>query len=212
MENRDSATAQRGDLIERLNSIGDPLQSLVAGKTKLIGANNLQSVATAKDVAAKVPDALSQLEACRQTWLWSRGASVAPALRSERRDDLLKALWKHYQQHEPASWDECVQYYLALVAIDRSAAAAAPKNAAAKTGGPAAGVLNQIRNKLSFPDAARQSIGVSGQAIESAGTSSLLRVLKPGYNSPADFNPQSAGLPQLFRQAFQQLSTMSAPL
>jgi hypothetical protein len=204
--------SERSQLLDRLNSIGDVLQTLIAGNRKRPATDAEQPSAVAKDIAAKVPDALAKLEACRQAWLSPQDSAAGMAKTAELRSALLKSLWNQYQQHEPASWDECVQYYLALVAIDRSAATAAPKNSAAKAGGPAAGVLNQIRNKLSFPDAARQSIGASGQAIESAGTSSLLRVLKPGYNSPADFNPQSAGLPQLFRQAFQQLSTTSAPL
>ena len=119
-----------------------------------------QPSAVAKDIAAKVPDALAKLEACRQAWLSPQDSAAGMAKTAELRSALLKSLWNQYQQHEPVSWDECVQYYLALVATDRSAAAAAPKNAAAKTGGPAAGVLNQIRNKLSFPDAA-QSINRS---------------------------------------------------
>ena len=56
---------------------------------------------------------------------------------------------------------------------------------------PRRGVLNQIRNKLSFPE--RRHTGNQSEYLVNAnrigrGTSSSLRVLKPGYNSPADFD------------------------
>jgi Cytochrome c554 and c-prime len=201
---------KRSELLDRLNAIGDPLQTLVAGNRKAT-ADAAKPSEVAKNVADKVPETLAKLDACRQALLsWQDGKPDAGKT-AELRGALLKALWNRFQQHEPANWDEYAQYYLALVAIDRSQAAA--KNGMAPgAGGPADRVLKDIRSRLNFDESAKQPANPLEQSANESKTPPILRVLRPGVNSPQDFNPQAAGLPELFRKAFQQLSTTSAPL
>ncbi len=199
-------------MLDRLNAIGDPLQTLVAGNRNA-PADAAKPSEVAKNVADKVPETLAKLDACRQALLsWQAGKPDAGKT-AELRGALLKALWNRFQQHEPANWDEYAQYYLALVAIDRSQAAAAAKNGTAPiAGGPADRVLKDIRSRLNFDESAKQPANPLEQSANESKTPPILRVLRPGVNSPQDFNPQAAGLPELFRKAFQQLSTTSTPL
>jgi hypothetical protein len=198
---------QRTELLDRLKSLGDSMQPLVGGKNSM-AENASDRIAAAQKVGQDVPDTLAKLDACRQALQdWERGKPDR-AKTAELRSALIKSLWNRYQQHEPANWDECAQYYLALVALDRSQAGPMPeKNAAAQTSsGPAAGVLNDIRKRLCFPTVANQQSEIENSS------SSMLRVLRPGLNSPQDFDPKAAGLPELFQRAFQKMSNSSAPL
>jgi hypothetical protein len=99
-----------------------------------------------------------------------------PADRALLRSALLKSLDSQFHRQLPRDWDEFVQYYLALVAVDRSQAKASDRRADE--------LLEAIRDRLSFPRASAAS--------ESATASSPgLRVTNPGWNSPLDFNPNA---------------------
>jgi hypothetical protein len=103
-------------------------------------------------------------------------ASSTPADQAALRKEVLRSLDSQFQRRRPRDWDEFVQYYLALVAIDRSQA----KGSSAR----AAELLEAIRNRLSFPR--------TSAASESATVSSpSLRVVNPGYSSPLDFDPNA---------------------
>jgi hypothetical protein len=103
-------------------------------------------------------------------------ASWTPADQAALRKEVLRSLDSQFHRQRPRDWDEFVQYYLALVAIDRSQG----KGSSAR----AAELLEAIRNRLSFPR--------TSAASESAATSSpSLRVMNPGYSSPLDFDPNA---------------------
>jgi len=102
--------------------------------------------------------------------------SSMPADRAVLRSSLLKSLDSQFHRQRPRNWDEFVQYYLALVAIERSQAQGSDS--------PAVELLEAIRNRLSFPRAS----AASGSA---ATASPSLRVMNPGYSSPLDFDPNA---------------------
>jgi hypothetical protein len=203
---------ERGRLMASLRNIGDPLQSLITGKRNAISGGSSNLAARPQTIANQVPEALASLDACIKALLATQELKSASAISPQLRNNILKSLWDHFEQSPPTSWDEFVQYYLALVAIDRSEAASATKNGSTRVSGTAsASVLNEIRNKLSFPEAVASPSTPIVQPGDSLATSSLLRVLRPGINSPADFDRKADGLSALLRRAFQQLSTTSSP-
>jgi len=129
-----------------------------------------------------------EAESCR-TELASSSSSVEasltsamPADRAALRSALLKLLENQFHRQRPRDWDEFVQSYLALVAIQRSQAQASDS--------PAVDLLEAIRNRLSFPR-------VSAESRPAATLSPNLRVMNPGFNSPLDFDPDAkqAGAP-----------------
>jgi hypothetical protein len=102
--------------------------------------------------------------------------SATPADQAALRSALLKSLDSQFHRQRPRNWDEFVQCYLALVAIERSQAQASHT--------PAVELLEAIRNRLSFPR-------VSADSRPAATLSSSLRVMSPGFNSPLDFDPNA---------------------
>jgi hypothetical protein len=102
--------------------------------------------------------------------------SAVPTDRDALRSALLKSLDGQFHRQRPRDWDEFVQYYLALVAIERSHAKGSDTRADE--------LLEAIRNRLSFPRAS----AASGSATAA---SSSLRVMNPGFNSPLDFDPNA---------------------
>ncbi len=99
------------------------------------------------------------------------------------RREIVNSLAKQFQNHKPESWDAFVQYYLALVAVHRSEVDAAKPRADRVSGRKelATGVLEEIRNRLSFPTDSATSA--------SQMPSPNLRVLRSGINSPEQFDP-----------------------
>jgi hypothetical protein len=148
------------------------------------GSNWLGSL---NHLTASMQTALPDLSAIRQdadkcrAQLTSRFSSAEASFTSSMPTDhaalrsaLLKSLDSQFHRQRPRDWDEFVQYYLALVAIERSQ----PQG----SDSPAVELLEAIRNRLSFPRASTAS--------ESAATASTsLRVMNPGYSSPLDFDP-----------------------
>ena len=181
------------------------------------------------DCAAKLNEFRS---AARGIEASASGAADSQALRTA----LLKSLADEFHHRRPSDWDEFVQYYLSLVALERSQE---QSRQPAKNDGVTdpsqkriADLLQVIRNRLSFPtdDRGMTAAGESSAAktptstgSTTAAPSSILRVLRSGFNSPLQFDPDAkqadavpddpAGksLVELFDEAFQLLSTSFSP-
>ena len=127
------------------------------------------------------------------------------------RGALVRVLAAQFRGHAPTSWDEFVQYYLALVAIDRSRIDAVELGTRTSTVQrrftDVTAILEAIRNRLSFPvDSPETTSAASplsgGPAVGGAGSqispvvkvtapSPNLRVLRSGFNSPLNFDPHA---------------------
>jgi hypothetical protein len=207
----------REKLQEDLKSLRGALEALLQTKTssehQFPGGRTDAAGQVAKETAA----ALAELDACRHAVddsLASR--TVGP---NKLSSELVQSLRKRFEQHAPANWDGYAQYYLALVAINRDRALESAKPGATKIPpGPADGILNDIRNLLSFSRMSKQTgdqlpqLANSANAASLAATDASLRVLRPGVNSPQSFDPTQMRLHEMFQRAFQQLSTSSTPL
>jgi hypothetical protein len=175
-------------------------------------------------VAALAHDSGVNLETAWSSSPWSALLTAPTADPQSLRTALLKSLATEFKRHRPSDWDQFVQYYLALVAIERSqnptdvTGPIASASAAHPT--PIDEVLLEIRNRLSFPSDEEAASGNSTDARSKtplAGSKSILRILRQGFNSPLKFDPDAkqegaargdlAGknLAELFDEAFRLL-------
>lgn len=174
-------------------------------------------------VAQQTSDGIAQIEICRQAALAHLSDKPSSAENAALRRQIIESLAAQFQQHKPESWDEFVQYYLALVAIYKSDADAKSQSADGilpqSQRKQLLNLLETIRNRLSF------SGDVQVNSPETNGTnkiSPILRVLRSGFNSPFEFDPfatprgvnpnevASKNLFQLFDEVFSLLSSSPA--
>ena len=148
-------------------------------------------------VASLAHDSAAKLETAWPTSPWN--ASSSPTADSQAlRSALLKSLAAEFKRHRPSDWDQFVQYYLALVAIERSQNPASTvdkgDSGLDEHSKPIDEVLLEIRNRLSFPadDEIASGKPADGSTKSPGATSkSILRILRRGFNSPMKFDPDA---------------------
>jgi hypothetical protein len=147
--------SQAADFRQRLNELTKSMQS---------------PRQDADRVAQAASETATQLENCRPSAL---AHANRPADSAALRREIIQSLAAQFRQHKPESWDEFVQYYLALVALYKSEIDVKPQesvaNAAQSNKQQLINLLEAIRNRLSFSS----DLQVNTAEISSGGSSKL---------------------------------------
>lgn len=170
--------SQGKDFRQRLNELTATMQTPLPDAARVV----LQTTDSAKQLANCWRSAVGRIPS-------QPGSAESAALRRE----ILQSLAAQFHQHQPESWDEFVQYYLALVALYKSETNAAwPAKAGQSVASPqnaqVTKLLETIRNRLSF--SGDLQVNTSGETSSNANKPSpILRVLRSGFSSPFEFDP-----------------------
>jgi Cytochrome c554 and c-prime len=151
-----------------------------------------------RKVASLAHDSAANLETAWSASPWSALSSAPTADSQAMRSALLKSLAAEFKRHRPSDWDQFVQYYLALVALERSQNPASTVDKGDSNTDAHSKLIDEvllgIRNRLSFP--ADDEIAADNSENPSTKSSvvaskSILRILRQGFNSPMKFDPDA---------------------
>ena len=175
-----ASKAQVTEIRDRLNDLTSAMQTPLPSAARI-----------AQDAAA----AEKELATARDSVLAATAKQAGTADSAALRRKIIQSLAAQFHQHKPESWDEFVQYYLALVALHKSEIDAGASNAAASNATALKSqsqqldrLLEAIRNRLSF----NGDLQINTAEATSGGISKLspiLRVLRSGFDRPFQFDP-----------------------